>query len=80
MGLITGILGLPLLPLRGTVAVGEQVLREAERTYYDPAIIRRQMETVESLHEDGSLSDAEAEWWESKLLERLLEGAERERA
>ena len=80
MGLLTGILGLPLAPLRGTIAVAEQVKRQAEDTYYDPVVIRRQMETVEELHQDGSLSDAEAAWWESKLLERLVEGADRDRA
>jgi hypothetical protein len=80
MGLLTGILGLPLAPLRGTVAIGEQVLRQAEDTFYDPAIIKRQMETVEELHRSGSLSDAEAAWWEETLLARLVEGAQRERS
>ena len=79
MGILTGILGLPFAPIRGTIAVAEQVKRQAEDTYYDPAIIRRQLETVEELHQDGSLSDAEAAWWESKLLERLVEGADRDR-
>ena len=36
MGLITGILGLPLAPLRGTVAVADQVLKQAEEEFYDP--------------------------------------------
>jgi hypothetical protein len=80
MGILTGLLGLPFAPVRGTIAIGEQILRQAEDTYYDPAIIRRQMETVEQLHEDGSLSDAEAAWWEAELLQRLIEGAERDRS
>ena len=80
MGLITGILGLPLAPLRGTIAIGEQVLRQAEDTFYDPAVIKRQLESVERMHEEGALSDAEAEWWEETLLERLVEGTDRERA
>jgi len=79
MGLITGLLGLPLAPVRGTIAVGEQVLRQAEDAYYDPAVIKRQLESVERLHEEGTLSDAEAEWWEEELLQRLIEGAERDR-
>ena len=37
MGLITGILGLPLAPLRGTVAVAEQMRKQAEEEFYDPA-------------------------------------------
>ena len=40
MGLITGLLTLPVAPLRGTVAVAEQVLRAAEDEFYDPGRIR----------------------------------------
>ena len=40
MGLITGLLGLPLAPLRGTVAVAEQIRKQAEDEFYDPAAIR----------------------------------------
>ena len=47
MGLIKGLLTLPLAPVRGTVWVAEQVQEEAERQYYDPAVIRRQLEEVE---------------------------------
>ena len=36
MGLITGLLGLPLAPLRGTIAVAEQIQRQAEEEFYDP--------------------------------------------
>ncbi len=79
MGILTGILGLPLAPLRGTVAIGEQVLRQAEAAYYDPAVIKRQLEDVEERHAQGLLTDEEAAWWESELLERLVEGADRER-
>lgn len=78
MGIITGLLGLPLAPVRGTVAVAEQIKRQAEEAYYDPATVKRQLEEVARLHEEGALSDAEAEWWEEELLQRLIEGAERE--
>jgi hypothetical protein len=79
MGLITGLLGLPAAPVRGTIAIAEQVRRQAEDAYYDPAVIRRQLEEVARLHEEGELSDAEAAWWEEELLNRLIEGADRER-
>lgn len=79
MGLITGLLGLPLAPVRGTIAVGEVVLREAEDAYYDPAVIKRQLETVAQHHEEGRLDDEEAAWWEEELLQRLIEGGSRER-
>ena len=79
MGLITGILGLPTAPLRGTVRIAEVVLQQAEETYYDPAVVRRQLEDVAHAREVGALSDAEADWWEEELVARLMEGAQRER-
>lgn len=79
MGLITGILGLPLAPLRGTVAVAEQVLKQAEEEYYDPARIRAQLEEVDRQREAGALSDEEATAWEDELIERLIEGRARPR-
>jgi chorismate mutase len=79
VGLITGLLGLPLAPLRGTVAVAEQVLKQAEEEYYDPARIRAQLEEVDRQREAGTLSDEEATAWEDELIERLMEGRARPR-
>jgi len=79
MGLITGILGLPLAPLRGTVAVAEQVLKQAEDEFYDPARIRAQLEEVDRQREAGTLSDEEATAWEDELIDRLMEGRARPR-
>jgi len=77
MGLITGIFGLPLAPLRGVAWVAEQVLNEAEEEFYDPARIRQQLEEVQRLREDGSLTDEEAIMWEDELIERLMVARER---
>jgi hypothetical protein len=77
MGLITGILGLPLAPLRGVVAAAEQVRRQAEEEFYDPVNIRRQLQEVEQLRADGSLSDDEATLWEDELVERLMTARDR---
>jgi len=77
MGLITGLLTLPLAPLRGTIAVAEQVLREAESRYYDPAAIRQQLEEVERRRQDGTLDEDAAAAWEEELIERLMIGQER---
>lgn len=74
MGLLTGLLTFPLLPLRGTVAVAEQVLRAAEEEYYDPAKIREQLDQVDRLRRDGELTDGEATLLEEELIDRLLEG------
>ena len=77
MGLITGILALPVAPLRGTIAVADQILRQAEEIYYDPARIRSELETVERLREEGEIDDATATAWEDELIERLMIGQER---
>ncbi len=72
MGLITGLLGLPLAPLRGTVAVAEQIRRQAEEEFYDPARIRRQLEEVERMRSADELTEEEATAFEDELVERLL--------
>jgi chorismate mutase len=72
MGLLSALLGLPLAPLRGTVWVAEQVMRQAERELYDPARIRRQLEDVDLLRSKGELADDEAEAIEDELVQRLL--------
>jgi len=74
MGLLTGLLTLPLAPLRGTVAVAEQIRRQAEREFYDPAKIRRQLEEVDRARESGELSEEEAVAMEDELVQRLLTG------
>jgi cytochrome c-type biogenesis protein CcmH/NrfG len=77
MGLISGLLGLPVAPLRGVVAVAEQVRRQAEDELYDPARIRQQLEQLDRLRADGVLTDAEATAQEDELVERLLVARER---
>ena len=79
MGLLAELLGLPLLPLRGVVAVAEQVRQQAEEEYYDPGRIRAQLEEIERQRAEGSPSDKEAEAWEEELIERLIEGQRRVR-
>lgn len=79
MGLITGIAGLPLAPLRGVTAVAEQVLDQAEEEFYDPVRIRKQLEQVDRLREDGTLDEDEAIAWEDELVERLLVARDRPR-
>jgi hypothetical protein len=72
MGLLTGLLTLPLAPLRGTVAIAEQILRQAEEAYYDPAAIRRELEQVDALRAAGEISEEEATAWEDQLIERMM--------
>jgi hypothetical protein len=77
MGLIGGLLTLPLAPLRGVMWVADKVKDEAERQWYDPAVIQQAMLEVEQMRESGQMSDAEADALEEDLLQRLLEGSGR---
>ena len=72
MGLITGLLGLPVAPLRGAVWAAEQVRQQAEEEFYDPARITAQLEEVDRARSAGELSDDEATAIEDELVERLM--------
>lgn len=72
MGLLTGLLGLPLAPVRGTVWIADVVLEQAEEEYYDPARIRAQLEQVDEARAAGELSDDEATELEDELIARLM--------
>ena len=72
MGLLTGLLTLPLAPVRGTVWIAERLLEEAERQLNDPEAIEQQILAAEAAHERGELTDEEFERIEEELLERLL--------
>jgi chorismate mutase len=77
VGLIAGLVTLPLAPLRGVVAVAEQVRRQAEEEYFDPVRIRELLTDVQRRREDGDLSDDEATALEDELVERLVVSRER---
>jgi hypothetical protein len=72
MGLVTGLFGLPLTPVRGVVWLAEQILEEAEDQYYDPGRIRAQLEQVDEARRRGDLSEVESAEIEDDLLERLM--------
>ena len=57
------------------VAAAEQVRRQAEDEFYDPVLIRQQLEEVERRRETGELTDDGGHAWEDELVERLMVGA-----
>jgi chorismate mutase len=79
VGLLAGILGLPVAPLRGTIAVAEQILKQAEQEFYDPSRIRAELAEVARMREEGELADDEATAWEDTLIERLMTSNHRAR-
>jgi len=79
LGLFSALFGLPLAPVRGVGWVAERVLEEAERRYYDPGAIRRQLEEVAEAKAAGTISAEEASALEQELVNRLIEGTRRPR-
>jgi hypothetical protein len=71
MGLIGGLLTLPLAPARGLVWVLDQVVEEAERQYYDPVLIRAEIARAEAALEAGEIEEQEYLAIEDDLLRRL---------
>ncbi len=71
MGLFTGLLTLPLAPVRSVAWVAEQVTEEAERQLYDEDRIRAEMLQLELDAEDGVIDEDERREREEELFDRL---------
>ncbi|MER6119491.1 gas vesicle protein [Streptomyces sp. A0642] len=73
MGFITGILTLPLAPVRGTAWVLDQVVHAAEEEFYNPEPVRAQLAQLERDLNNGLIDDEEFDRREDELLDRLDE-------
>ena len=73
MGLVTGLLTLPLAPLRGFVWVAEQVYEQAQRELDDPRDLRERLREVQQARETGALTQDEAAAQETELIRQLWE-------
>ncbi len=71
MGFLTGLVLLPLAPLRGTIWIAEKLTDIAERELDDEATVRRLLIEAEIAFESGELTEEEYELVEDELLERL---------
>jgi Gas vesicle protein G len=71
MGLFTGLITLPLAPVRGVVWIAEQVMEEMERELHDEDSIRRELVQLDLDFEDGLIDEQERQVRENALLERL---------
>ena len=76
MGLITGLLTLPLAPVRGTVWLAERIQEQAEAELYDEDVIRAQLMDIDAAREAGEIEEEEATQAEDQLLERLIAARE----
>jgi hypothetical protein len=71
MGLIGGLLTLPLAPVRGLAWVLEQAVDEAEAQLHDPARIRAELADAEAALERGEIDEETYEELERELLDRF---------
>jgi Gas vesicle protein G len=71
VGLLSGLLLLPLAPLRGTIWIAERLAAYAEAELNDEAAVRRLLLEAEAALEAGELSEAEFDAIEDELLDRL---------
>jgi hypothetical protein len=71
MGLISGLLTLPLAPVRGVTWVAEKVAEEAELEMYDEQRILRELADLESAKDEGLIAQDTFDRGVDELLARL---------
>jgi hypothetical protein len=72
MGLLSGLLTLPLAPVRGTAWIAEKLQGQAEAEMYDDSSIQAGLRELEAARESGELDEAEIVAAEDALIERLM--------
>jgi len=73
MGLLTGILMLPLAPVRGVAWIGEILAEEAERELAMINSPQRALAELEAARASGEMSEEEFAEREAELIELVLE-------
>ena len=73
MGLLTLPFRLPFLPVQAVVRLAQVIEEEAERTYYDPATIRRELAEIERARAAGEISEEEAAQLQDEVVARLTQ-------
>lgn len=73
MGLVSGLLMLPLAPVRGTVWLAERIQEQAEQEAGDESGIRMGLLELEAARASGDFDDQELDAAEDELLERLMQ-------
>ena len=73
MGLITGLLTLPLAPVRGAVWLAQIIQEEAEQmSQLDEPSILAALQQLELARETGDFSEEEIEEAENELVDQLM--------
>jgi gas vesicle protein GvpG len=72
VGIVTGLLTLPLVPVRGVAWIAEQLAAEAERELHgDAETLRRELSELQHERTFGQIDDDEYAEREAALLARL---------
>ncbi|MEU6812513.1 gas vesicle protein GvpG [Streptomyces sp. NPDC046831] len=71
MGLVSGLLLLPLAPLRGTLWVADHLVQEAERQTCDPAVVQARLTALNRALDEGAIDEVTFEREEERLLDLL---------
>jgi uncharacterized membrane protein len=71
MGLITGLLTLPLAPVRGVAWITEKVAEQAEAELYDEAKITRELAALDEARAQGEIGEEDYDAYADELLDRL---------
>lgn len=71
VGLVSGVLLLPLAPVRATLWVADHLLQEAERQAHDPRAVQARLAALNRDLDEGVIDEAAFEQEEERLLELL---------
>ncbi|EFE66407.1 MULTISPECIES: gas vesicle protein GvpG [Streptomyces] len=77
MGIVSGLLLLPLAPVRGTAWIADHLLQEARRQFYDPRAVQARLSALNRALDEGDIDEAAFEREEERLLALLEHPARR---
>ncbi|WP_157386649.1 gas vesicle protein GvpG [Nocardia terrae] len=70
--MIGTLLSLPLLPVRGVVALARVIAEEADRQLYSMPSLRRELDDLHRLRAEGRIDPDEYERAQQQVLDRAL--------
>jgi cytochrome c-type biogenesis protein CcmH/NrfG len=74
VGLISSILTLPFLPVKGVIKLGEVIQQQVEQEMTSPMAIRARLEELERQRQAGLISEEEEAEAQQEILGRLIGG------
>lgn len=80
MGILSGVLLLPLAPVKGVGWVADRLLDAAQNELHDPPAVRARLRELNRAYEQGELTLDDFEREEERLLDLLERPAVRESA